>query len=154
MTDNNEETKDKAEKDKEDEMNFKDKKKKKWYYIRSLIAFFILGLTNNYGYVVMLSGAHDIINELEKHEAVQNERNCTQMSTGTILLADTIPSFVIKMILPFFPLCIHVRVIVCVSLATGGLLLVAFGKSKFVAILGKPYSPFFLTHPVLGVAVD
>lgn len=29
--------------------------------LRNLIAFWILGLCNNYGYVVMLSAAHDIV---------------------------------------------------------------------------------------------
>lgn len=33
-------------------------KKSRW---RNLIAFWILGLCNNYGYVVMLSAAHDIL---------------------------------------------------------------------------------------------
>jgi len=33
-------------------------KKVRW---RNLIAFWILGLCNNYGYVVMLSAAHDIL---------------------------------------------------------------------------------------------
>lgn len=33
-------------------------KKSRW---RNLVAFWILGLCNNYGYVVMLSAAHDIL---------------------------------------------------------------------------------------------
>lgn len=33
-------------------------KKARW---RNLLAFWILGLCNNYGYVVMLSAAHDIL---------------------------------------------------------------------------------------------
>jgi len=33
-------------------------KKARW---RNLVAFWILGLCNNYGYVVMLSAAHDIL---------------------------------------------------------------------------------------------
>lgn len=33
-------------------------KKTRW---RNLVAFWILGLCNNYGYVVMLSAAHDIL---------------------------------------------------------------------------------------------
>lgn len=31
------------------------------YKCRNLIAYWILGLCNNYGYVVMLSAAHDIL---------------------------------------------------------------------------------------------
>jgi battenin len=30
---------------------------------RNLLAFWVLGLCNNYGYVVMLSAAHDILSE-------------------------------------------------------------------------------------------
>jgi len=33
-------------------------RKTRW---RNLVAFWILGLCNNYGYVVMLSAAHDIL---------------------------------------------------------------------------------------------
>lgn len=32
---------------------------------RDLVAYWILGLCNNYGYVVMLTAAHDILKELE-----------------------------------------------------------------------------------------
>lgn len=35
---------------------------------RDLIAFWFLGLSNNYGYVVMLSAAHDIIEHFGQHE--------------------------------------------------------------------------------------
>lgn len=35
---------------------------------RDLLAFWILGLCNNYGYVVMLCAAHDIINKFDKSE--------------------------------------------------------------------------------------
>lgn len=49
--------------------NFKDTGR--W---RDLTAYWILGLCNNYGYVVMLSAAHDIIGNIgqfdEKHESV------------------------------------------------------------------------------------
>lgn len=43
-------------------------KKERW---RNLIAFWILGLCNNYGYVVMLSAAHDIL-ESKFGEKVSN----------------------------------------------------------------------------------
>lgn len=35
---------------------------------RDLVAFWFLGLSNNYGYVVMLSAAHDIIQHFGQHE--------------------------------------------------------------------------------------
>lgn len=34
---------------------------------RDLVAFWILGMCNNYGYVVMLSAAHDIIGRFDDH---------------------------------------------------------------------------------------
>lgn len=37
---------------------------------RDLTAYWMLGLCNNYGYVVMLTAAHDIIKELEGHGGV------------------------------------------------------------------------------------
>lgn len=35
---------------------------------RDLVAYWILGLCNNFGYVVMLTAAHDILAELEDKE--------------------------------------------------------------------------------------
>ena len=37
---------------------------------RDLVAYWFLGLCNNYGYVVMLSAAHDIIEKFNSHESV------------------------------------------------------------------------------------
>lgn len=42
----------------------KPKKEKDKYLWRDLVAYWFLGLTNNYGYVVMLTAAHDIIKEI------------------------------------------------------------------------------------------
>lgn len=39
------------------------KQHNKWTKIRPLVAYWILGLCNNYGYVVMLTAAADIIGE-------------------------------------------------------------------------------------------
>lgn len=40
---------------------------------RDLTAFWLLGLCNNYGYVVMLSAAHDIISRINSsHDNVSN----------------------------------------------------------------------------------
>lgn len=107
---------------------------------RDLTAYWILGLCNNYGYVVMLSAAHDIIGRLSindnvgsfilffyglgllhkydfimkyvvysqstetpDHERPEEERICQIMSTGAILLADIIPSLIIKSLSSFLP---------------------------------------------------
>lgn len=84
---------------------------------RDLVAFWILGLSNNYGYVVMLSAAHDIIEAFGRqnydsptisehgfeHGAFCMGRNCSIMSTGVLLLANTLPSMAITLIAPFLP---------------------------------------------------
>lgn len=36
-----------------------------------------------------------------------NRRECNALSTGAILLADVIPSLIIKIVAPFFPLWIQ-----------------------------------------------
>jgi hypothetical protein len=51
--------------------------------VRDLVGFFICGLLNNFGYVVMLSAALDLL----KSE---------NLSPSVVLLADIFPSFVIQ----------------------------------------------------------
>ncbi|XP_058789347.1 battenin [Phymastichus coffea] len=111
---------------------------------RNLMAFWVLGLCNNYGYVVMLSAAHDILNE----EAVDpknytcpapNEtmRTCNEVSTGAILLADIVPSVIIKLTAPFLPFLVHARMGTCVLLSAAGFLLVSLSnKVTWIAITG------------------
>lgn len=41
---------------------------KKYIKLRTLVAYWILGLCNNYGYVVMLSAAKDIIAQQNPEE--------------------------------------------------------------------------------------
>lgn len=111
---------------------------------RAMVAYWILGLTNNYGYVVMLSAAHDILHNLENpgHNSTTNTtidpnvRDCNQMSTGAILLADIVPSLLTKLIAPFLPFFIHVRVGICIILAACGFICVAFAETQTLAILG------------------
>lgn len=103
----------------------------KW---RNLVAYWILGLCNNYGYVVMLSAAADMLEESK--EETKQEKECNPISTGAILLADIIPSLVVKFVSPFLPFYIHIRVAVCVILATTGFLLVAFSQEHWVSLTG------------------
>ncbi|CAD7005837.1 unnamed protein product [Ceratitis capitata] len=79
---------------------------------RDLTAYWILGLCNNYGYVVMLTAAHDIISQLESEDeaskaedfaANSTQRRCNKISTSAVLLADIIPSFLVKFLAPFMP---------------------------------------------------
>lgn len=128
---------------------------------RDLVAYWILGLCNNYGYVVMLTAAHDILKELDgggEHGKSMNEysvanstflqssddafefasdkRPCNKLSTGAILLADILPALSVKLVASFLPLWKHVRVSICVLLACAGFLLVAFANIDWILFLG------------------
>ncbi|XP_031783320.1 battenin isoform X2 [Nasonia vitripennis] len=111
---------------------------------RNLLAFWILGLCNNYGYVVMLSAAHDILHEHDAEEVVSNNattnatgvRNCNTLSTGAILLADILPSVAIKLTAPFLPYFVHMRMGSCVVFSAAGFLLVSLSNTRWLAITG------------------
>nr|XP_024219713.1 battenin [Halyomorpha halys] len=103
---------------------------------QSLLAFWILGLCNNYGYVVMLTAAHDILSHGDDDKPANNVRQCNTLSTGAILLADIIPSLVIKLIAPFFPLAIHFRMVMVLLLSSAGFILVAEATNEWIAIAG------------------
>ncbi|KAJ6646498.1 Battenin [Pseudolycoriella hygida] len=110
---------------------------------RDLLAYWILGLCNNYGYVVMLSAAYDIIARFGKKESLTESepshdtgRMCNIISTGAILLADVIPSLTIKIIVPFLPFYIHVRTFLAIALQFAGFILVAYAEFEWMALLG------------------
>ncbi|KAK7790899.1 hypothetical protein R5R35_007943 [Gryllus longicercus] len=118
---------------------------KKW---RNMVAYWLLGLCNNYGYVVMLSAAHDVLEKTD-HSASDDipqrnstERLCNTMSTGTILLADILPSLFVKVIAPFLPFFVHIRVLIVILLSCAGFLLVAFTTAPWMAILGVVSTSF------------
>ncbi|XP_059609156.1 battenin [Phlebotomus argentipes] len=123
--------------DSDEGTHLKTKDRQLW---RDLVAYWILGLCNNYGYVVMLSAAHDILAEFEEdtHEEPSHDfqRECNYISTGAILLADIIPALCIKFSGPFLPFFVHVRVTLCCGLAAAGFLLVGFAQTEWVAIVG------------------
>ncbi|XP_046407187.1 battenin isoform X2 [Ischnura elegans] len=111
---------------------------------RNLTGFWILGLCNNYGYVVMLSAAHDILSAQGaagdcygevSNSTTPNERGCNLVSTGAILLADIIPSVIVKFIAPFLPFCVYIRIGISVLLQAGGFVLVALSSCEG-AIIG------------------
>ncbi|RZF46105.1 hypothetical protein LSTR_LSTR012965 [Laodelphax striatellus] len=113
-----------------------------WPY---LIGFWILGLCNNYGYVVMLSAAHDIIKQHShpdsSHDYVPTTpRDCNKLSTGAILLADVVPSLCIKMFAAFLPLCIKVRVAVMIVLSIMGYVLVASSTTQTMVFSGVVFT--------------
>jgi battenin len=82
------------------------------YYI--IVSYWFLGLCNNYGYVIMLSAAHDILKQDEQTNSTTNETintnsstntnrfDCNPIGTGAILLCDILPGLIVKLIAPFF----------------------------------------------------
>lgn len=77
-----------------------------------LVAFWLFGLINNVLYVIILSAAQDLIGNLPK---------------GIVLVADVMPSFVTKLVAPYF---IHrvpysVRIPIFAGLSAMGMLLIA-----------------------------
>lgn len=117
-----------------DEIDAATKRKKHW---RNLLSFWLLGLTNNFAYVVMLSAAHDILSQdfnggggggggdagggngsvtPGNDTNTTNPRDCNTISTGAVLLADIIPSLLMKLWAPFIFLHIHGRVSLVVVL--------------------------------------
>ncbi|XP_070585752.1 battenin-like isoform X1 [Erythrolamprus reginae] len=122
---------------------------------RNNIGFWLLGLCNNFAYVVMLSAAHDILSHQkvpghngtepippsaspENTTANTSRYDCNTISTGAVLLADILPTLFIKFSAPF---CIHLfpyglRVGICIISAWGSFLLVAFSTSTTQSLLG------------------
>ncbi|XP_048372276.1 battenin isoform X2 [Sphaerodactylus townsendi] len=125
--------------------------RKKW---RNNAGFWLLGLCNNFAYVVMLSAAHDILSHQKVPSGngtistplstnpgnVSNTSryDCNMISTGAVLLADILPTLLIKFSAPFY---IHLlpyglRVIICVLTALGSFLLVAFSAGPAQSFAG------------------
>jgi battenin len=122
--------------------------------INNLIAFWLLGLCNNFAYVIMLSAAKDIL-EVEEHHHGDDPKNgtspsdqclddmsqmkCSPISTGSILLADILPTLAIKLIGPFMLQRIpynlrHTAVVIFQSLSY---IIVALSGSVLVGIIGN-----------------
>uniref|UniRef100_A0A8D0CL12 Battenin n=1 Tax=Scleropages formosus TaxID=113540 RepID=A0A8D0CL12_SCLFO len=113
----------------------------------NLSGFWLLGLCNNFAYVVMLSAAHDILHQQESHNSTSPGDAEMSSSSGfaftshvfqAVLLADILPTLVIKAVAPFF---IHkfpygCRVLTCVATATASFLLVSFSSTVGMSILG------------------
>src|SRR5580700_8025787 len=75
------------------------------------------GLINNVLYVIILSAALDLVGP--------------NIPKGIVLLADVLPSFVTKLIAPYFihKISYGVRIITFVALSSGGMLLIALTPS-------------------------
>ncbi|XP_054892047.1 battenin [Poeciliopsis prolifica] len=125
----------------------------KW---RNWCGFWLLGLCNNFAYVVMLSAAHDILEKQESKNSTattpdqlavgrragnhsnSSRYDCSPVSTGAVLLADILPTLFIKILAPFV---IHkvpygFRVLFCVAMAAASFLLVSFSSAVWLSIVG------------------
>lgn len=123
---------------------------------RNWAGFWLLGLCNNFAYVVMLSAAHDILKKQESQNATASSSvtfavdiqagnssnsssyDCNPVSTAAVLLADILPTLVIKLFAPFVihKLPYGVRVLFCVVMAATSFLLVSFSSAVWMSILG------------------
>ncbi|XP_038191097.1 battenin [Arvicola amphibius] len=119
---------------------------------KNAVGFWILGLCNNFSYVVMLSAAHDI---LKQEQASGNQSHvepgptplphnsssrfdCNSISTAAVLLADILPTLIIKLLAP---LGLHLlpyspRVLVSGVCSAGSFILVAFSHSVGLSLFG------------------
>ncbi|XP_061444190.1 battenin isoform X2 [Rhineura floridana] len=123
---------------------------------RNIVGFWLLGLCNNFAYVVMLSAAHDVLrhqkvpasNETEptppsippESTANTSRYDCNTISTGAVLLADILPTLLIKFSAPF---CIHLfpygAVVSAWSSGTGGAGLI--GALSYLGLTEAGLSP-------------
>ncbi|KAL1842462.1 hypothetical protein VTJ49DRAFT_5199 [Mycothermus thermophilus] len=104
---------------------------------RVVVAFWLFGLINNILYVLVLSAAQDLVG--------------SDVPKGVVLLADVMPSFLTKLVAPYF---IHrvpysVRILVFFALSTAGMLVVSLAPG------GTPseVDPQGVSGGPLGVAV-
>ncbi|GAO50795.1 hypothetical protein G7K_4916-t1 [Saitoella complicata NRRL Y-17804] len=89
---------------------------------RTLISFFLFGLINNVLFVIILSAALDLVGPL--------------IPKGVVLLADTLPSFAVKLAAPYFFHLVPypVRIVICVALSFVGMQVVAWGAETNVPL--------------------
>lgn len=109
---------------------------------RNLAGFWLLGLCNNYAYVVMLSAAFDILNkEVGPHNVTvdphpPNNTRCNPTSTGAILLADILPALFVKLFAPFLNINTSVQVAAVVLLSCSSFLMTSFTVATWMSFLG------------------
>lgn len=96
---------------------------RKYYF--DLISFFIFGLVNNFGYVVMLSATGHILGDEKKSESI-------------VLLADILPSLIVKFSAPFILHKISYRIRIFITIIFGLLSfhLVGWGNSIGLRLFG------------------
>uniref|UniRef100_F1MX24 Battenin n=1 Tax=Bos taurus TaxID=9913 RepID=F1MX24_BOVIN len=121
---------------------------------KNAVGFWLLGLCNNFSYVVMLSAAHDILSHQRtpgnqshvdpdptptSHNS-SSRFDCNPVSTAAVLLADILPTLVIKLLAPLglhlLPYRSGPRVLTSGICAAGSFLLVAFSHSVTISLCG------------------
>ncbi|XP_054525080.1 battenin isoform X7 [Pan troglodytes] len=123
---------------------------------KNAVGFWLLGLCNNFSYVVMLSAAHDILSHKRTsgnqshvdpgptpmpHNS-SSRFDCNSVSTAAVLLADILPTLVIKLLAP---LGLHLlpyspRVLISGICAAGSFILVAFSHSVGTSLCGVVFA--------------
>ncbi|ESO99402.1 hypothetical protein LOTGIDRAFT_113507, partial [Lottia gigantea] len=112
---------------------------------KNVIYFRVLGLCNNFAYVIMLSAAHDILDEEQKTSNGTQGSNkdttylsCNQIGTGAILLADILPTLVIKTAGPLYiqKIGYKIKVSLTVLFALASFFIVGFAQDVWLSILG------------------
>ncbi|XP_063453529.1 uncharacterized protein LOC117978920 isoform X2 [Pan paniscus] len=123
---------------------------------KNAVRFWLLSLCNNFSYVVMLSAAHDILSHKRTsgnqshvdpgptpmpHNS-SSRFDCNSVSTAAVLLADILPTLVIKLLAP---LGLHLlpyspRVLVSGICAAGSFVLVAFSHSVGTSLCGVVFA--------------
>jgi battenin len=95
---------------------------------RDLASFWICGLLNNFGYVVMLSAALELLPK--------------DVSPSVVLLAEILPSFIIQLVAPWFMnrLPYSIRVIATVIMAISSFLIPAFCKPTWLKLVGVVFA--------------
>ncbi|KAL3271611.1 hypothetical protein HHI36_022086 [Cryptolaemus montrouzieri] len=102
-------------------------------YRRALLAYFILGLCNNFSFIALLTAATDIIRinliEHEKpstnHTRTEEPRACTGISSAIILLAEVLSATIFSFIIPFVPILVHFKILLCVVMTAVGYCFIA-----------------------------
>ncbi|XP_054153369.1 battenin-like [Oppia nitens] len=127
-----------------------------WNKYRNHISFWILGLSNNYSYVIMLSAAFDIIAENDRKPGVSgggdditaddyddnnNNKNsttfqCNSSSTGAVLIADILPCLIIKLLAPFVFTNTNFRVSLVVILSAMSFILTSISTNIYYSYIG------------------
>ena len=112
---------------------------------RNCIAFWLLGLCNNFGYVIMLSAAFDILGKQQGKSTADKDHEgfkCNPTSTGLVLLADVLPALLVKITAPFYMQRVnyHIRVSLSIILFMASLFIVAYSGSVPVSLLGVVFA--------------